>query len=172
MRIALPGFTIRDWTAVDATSLARHANDRRIWRNLRDRFPHPYGMAEAEAFLAIATAMSPVTYFAIEIDGAAVGGIGYELHKDVERVGAEIGYWLGTDFWGRGMMTAALSAVTAHAFGQHPGLERIYAVPFEWSTASIRVLERLGMTPAGRTPGPRWSQLHFELPRERWRPSR
>ena len=150
MRIALPGVTIRNWTAVDAASLARHANDRRIWRNLRDRFPHPYGLAEAEAFLAIATSMSPVTYFAIEIDGAAVGGIGYELHKDVERVSAEIGYWLGADFWGRGTMTAAVGAVTAYTFGRHAELQRIYAVPFAWSTASIRVLEKAGYRLEGR----------------------
>ena len=150
MRITLPTFTVRGWSPTDAPSLAHHANDRRIWRNLRDRFPHPYGLAEAEAFLAIATTMSPVTYFAIEIDGEAVGGIGYELHKDVERVAAEIGYWLGTNFWGRGTMTAALGAVTAYAFGQHPGLERVYAVPFDWSTASVRVLEKAGYRLEGR----------------------
>jgi RimJ/RimL family protein N-acetyltransferase len=150
MRITLPTFVVRDWTLADAASLARHANDRRISRNLRDRFPHPYGLAEAETFLAIATTMSPVTYFAIEIDGEAVGGIGYTLHQDVERVSAEIGYWLGTAFWGRGTMTAALGAVTAHAFGQHPELRRIYAVPFAWSTASIRVLEKAGYRLEGR----------------------
>jgi RimJ/RimL family protein N-acetyltransferase len=150
MRITLPMLTMRPWSPADAMSLAHHANDRRIWRNLRDRFPHPYGLAEAEAFLAIATTMSPITYFAIEVDGAAVGGIGYELLHAVERVGAEIGYWIGTDFWGRGMMTAALGAMTAHAFGQHPGLERIFAVPFEWSSASIRVLEKAGYRLEGR----------------------
>jgi RimJ/RimL family protein N-acetyltransferase len=33
--------------------------------------------------------------WAIEVNGEAVGGIGIELHTDVERVSAEIGYWLG-----------------------------------------------------------------------------
>jgi [ribosomal protein S5]-alanine N-acetyltransferase len=81
MQIALPGCIVRDWKSTDAAALARHANDRRIWRNLRDAFPHPYGLANAEAFIAMATTMSPVA-----VGDEAVGGIGYTLHQDVERV--------------------------------------------------------------------------------------
>ena len=49
------------------------------------------------------------TVWAIEVDGEAAGGIGIELHTDVERVSAEIGYWLGESFWGRGIATEALT---------------------------------------------------------------
>jgi RimJ/RimL family protein N-acetyltransferase len=150
MQIALPTCVVRNWRPGDAESLARHANDRRIWRNLRDAFPHPYTLAHAEAFIAMAMTMSPVTYFAITIDDEAVGGIGYTLHQDVERVSAEIGYWLGTAFWGRGVMTSALDAVTRYAFAQHEGLRRIYAVPYAWSTASSRVLDKAGYRLEGR----------------------
>jgi [ribosomal protein S5]-alanine N-acetyltransferase len=107
---------------------ARHANDRRILPNLRDAFPHPYGLANAEASIAMATTMSPITFFAVAVGDKAVGGIGYTLHQDVERVSAEIGYWLGAAFWGRGIMTSAVDAVTRHAFAQHEDLRRIYAV--------------------------------------------
>jgi len=148
--ITLPGFAIRNWLPEDAPSLAHHANDRRIWLNMRDAFPHPYTLADAEAFLVRAASMVPVTYFAIAVDEAAVGGIGYTLHDDVERVSAEIGYWLGTAFWGRGIMTSALAAVTAHAFGKHPELRRIYAVPFGGNGASLRVLEKAGYRLEGR----------------------
>jgi len=148
--ITLPGFAIRNWRPEDAPSLAHHANDRRIWLNMRDAFPHPYTLADAEAFLVRAASMVPVTYFAIAVDEAAVGGIGYTLHDDVERVSAEIGYWLGTAFWGRGIMTSALAAVTAHAFGEHPELRRIYAVPFGGNGASLRVLEKAGYRLEGR----------------------
>jgi RimJ/RimL family protein N-acetyltransferase len=150
MQISLPNCVVRDWRQADAPSLARHANDRRIWRNLRDAFPHPYSLADAEAFLRMASAMSPVTFFAIAIDGEAVGGIGYTLHQDVERVSAEIGYWLGTAFWGRGTMTSALDAMTRYAFARHEDLRRIYAVPYAWSTASMRVLEKVGYRLEGR----------------------
>jgi len=148
--IELPGSAVRDWKASDAPSLARHANDRRIWRNLRDRFPHPYTPADAAAFIRMAAAMTPRTFFAITVGDQAVGGIGYTLHEDVERVAAEIGYWLGVAFWGKGMMTQALGAVTDYAFGRHPELRRIYAVPYAWSNASIRVLEKAGYRLEGR----------------------
>jgi len=150
MDLALPTGVVREWKPSDAGSLARHANDRRIWRNLRDRFPHPYTRADADAFIAMALAMTPVTFFAIAVDEAAVGGIGYTLHEDVERVSAEIGYWLGTAYWGRGITTSAVAAVTRLAFDRHEDLRRIYAVPFAWSTASMRVLEKAGYRLEGR----------------------
>ena len=100
MQIALHGCIVMDWKSTDAPALARHANDRRMWRNLRDAFPHPYGLANAEAFIAMATTMSPITFFAVAVGDEAVGGIGYTL-QDVERVSAEIGYWLGASFWAR-----------------------------------------------------------------------
>jgi RimJ/RimL family protein N-acetyltransferase len=150
MELTLPVGAVRAWRSADAPSLAHHANDRRIWRNLRDRFPHPYGLSDAEAFLTMALAMTPPTYFAIAVDEQAVGGIGYTLHDDVERVSAEIGYWLGAEYWGRGIMTAAVRGVTRFAFSQHHDLCRIYAVPFDWSTASVRVLQKAGYRLEGR----------------------
>jgi RimJ/RimL family protein N-acetyltransferase len=150
MLITLPRGVVRDWRADDAPALAHHANDRRIWRNMRDRFPHPYALSDAEAFLTHVVQMQPRTYFAIAVDDRAVGGIGYTLQSDVERASAEIGYWLGTAFWRQGIMTSALKAVTAAAFRQHDQLRRIYAVPFAWSAGSLRVLEKAGYRLEGR----------------------
>jgi RimJ/RimL family protein N-acetyltransferase len=135
---------VRRWRTQDASEVARQADDRRVWINLRDAFPHPYHIEDAERFIAMATAMSPPTYFAIEVAGRAAGGIGYTLHSDVERVGAEVGYWLGAEFWGRGIATQAVRAVTELAFATHPELQRLYAVPFSWNPASARVLEKAG----------------------------
>jgi ribosomal-protein-alanine N-acetyltransferase len=150
MLITLQNCVVRNWRPDDAPSLARHADDPRIWRNMRDAFPSPYTLEDADSFLQHVARMSPVTWFAIAVDDHAVGGIGYTLHKDVERASAEIGYWLGTAFWGRGIMTAALGAVTAHAFREHAELRRIYAVPFAWSVGSTRVLEKAGYSLEGR----------------------
>ena len=148
--IVLPECTVREWRPEDAESLAQHANDRRIWLNMRDAFPHPYTMADATSFLGLAVAMHPRTWFAVAVDDRAVGGIGYTLHGDIERVGAEMGYWLGTAFWGRGIMTAALRAVTAYAFREHPELRRIYALPYVTSTTSAHILEKAGYRLEGR----------------------
>ena len=74
-----------------------------------------------------------------------MGCIGFVLHGDVERVSAELGYWLSEELWGKGITTQAVVAVTAYAIGRH-GLTRVYAVPYEWNAPSARVLEKAGYT--------------------------
>lgn len=145
MELRLTRCTVRSWRRSDAASLAEQANNRNIWINLRDRFPHPYTSADARGFLRDVMNRVPETAFAIEVGGQAVGGIGFVPQIDVERVSAEIGYWLGEAYWGRGIVTEALDAVTRHAVEQH-GLTRIFALPFAWNRASCRVLEKAGYT--------------------------
>ncbi|MBI1852807.1 MAG: GNAT family N-acetyltransferase [Planctomycetes bacterium] len=149
MLIQLERCAVRTWRMSDAESLARHANNRKVWLNLRDGFPHPYGLPDARRFIRAALARDPETWFAIAVDDQAIGGIGFSLHTDVERVSAEIGYWIGESFWGRGITTEALRAVTAHAVVKHQ-LTRIFAVPYEWNPASCRVLEKAGYVLEGR----------------------
>jgi RimJ/RimL family protein N-acetyltransferase len=91
----------------------------------------------------------PETNFAIAVAGEAVGGIGFILQPDVARRSAEIGYWLGEEFWGRGIATEAVIAMTARAFANHD-LCRVYAHVFEWNRASARVLEKAGYEFEGR----------------------
>src|SRR6059058_3224323 len=124
--------TIRSWRTADIASLVKHANNANIARQLRDRFPHPYTASDARRFLETVVGARPPTTFAIDVNGEAVGGIGFSPGSDVERYSAEIGYWLGEPFWGRGIATEALSAVTAYAIEQHL-LTRIFAVPFAWN---------------------------------------
>lgn len=135
---------IRGWRRGDAAGLARQANDRRVWLQLRDAFPHPYGIDDAVRFIDKALDLSPQTYFAIEVSGEVAGGIGYTRRDDVERVGAEVGYWLGTEHWGRGIATAAVRVLSRHAFRSHPELRRLYALPFSSNPASGRVLSKAG----------------------------
>ena len=150
LELVLPACTVRDYRPGDAPSLAKHANDKRIWLNMRDAFPHPYALADSEAFIAHAMARCVRGRAAIAVEGDVVGGIGYTLHRDVERVGVEIGYWLGVAFWGRGIMPQALSATTEFIWRAHPDLRRIWAVPYAHNAASARVLERAGYTFEGR----------------------
>lgn len=143
MPLNLAGCAVRSWRLGDVASLARHANDREIWLHLRDRFPHPYSEDDALKFIRAALAREPETYFAITVDDEAVGSIGYGLQQDVERVSAEIGYWVGREFWGRGIATEALRVVTRHALENH-GLTRVFALPFDGNEGSLRVLEKAG----------------------------
>jgi [ribosomal protein S5]-alanine N-acetyltransferase len=151
VHLALCSCIVRDWAAGDLHSLVRHANNRNIWMNLRDRFPHPYTEATGRDFLAHIAKQHPSTVWAIEVDGEAAGGIGIVPLTDVERVSAEVGYWLGEAFWGRGIVTEALVAVTKEAFRLFD-LQRIFALPFADNAASIRVLEKAGYVLEGRMP--------------------
>lgn len=117
--------------------------------NLRDRFPYPYTDRDARNWLECVVGHQPETNFAISVAGEAVGGIGFILQPDVARRSAEIGYWLGEKFWGRGIVTEAVIAVTDHAFANHD-LCRVYAHVFEWNRASARVLEKAGYQFEGR----------------------
>ena len=134
---------VRPFGADDAASVAAAANDRRIWGQLRDLFPYPYALTDAEAYIARVGAVDPPRSQAIVVDGRAVGGVGLELMSDVNRRTAEIGYWLGVEYWGRGIATEAVALVTAWAFDAH-GLLRIFAQPFAENHASRRVLEKAG----------------------------
>jgi len=149
MHLKLKSCEIRSWRSSDLQSLVKYANNRNIWINLRDRFPHPYTTRDGAAFLKHTRQQRPETALAIAVNGEAAGGIGFQLQGDVERVSAEIGYWLGEPFWGRGIATEALVALTEHAIAAH-GLTRIYAVPFAWNRASCRVLEKAGYVLEGR----------------------
>ena len=132
---------VRFWRSSDAEAVAWHANNQNVARQLRDRFPHPYTRAHAAAFLKHALAAERPTSFCIDVNGEAVGGIGFVCGTDVERFSAEIGYWLSERHWGHGIATEALTLVTDHAFTSFNVL-RLFALPFADNAASIRVLEK------------------------------
>jgi ribosomal-protein-alanine N-acetyltransferase len=138
--------SLRRWTPTDCDSLVRLADNRKIWINLKDRFPHPYTRADADGWIAHCVAEAgPPSQFAIDLDGLAIGGIGLERLSDVHRLTADIGYWIGEPYWGHGIATAALTEMTRYAFAEFP-LERLQALVFEWNPASRRVLEKAGYT--------------------------
>lgn len=140
--------TIRPLCQKDAASLAKHANNRKVWRNLRDLMPHPYSIADAQWYIGHALERPRPTSFAIDVDGDAAGVIGLRLKEDIERTGAELGYWLGEPFWGRGIVSEAVPAFTRWAIHEFE-LARIEAIVFEWNPASARVLEKAGFVYEG-----------------------
>jgi RimJ/RimL family protein N-acetyltransferase len=149
MQIILSRCCLRPFREGDQASLVRYASNRTIWLNLRDRFPHPYTERDADAWIRQVAGQDPPTQCAVEVGGEAVGGIGVTLQEDVHRRSAEIGYWLGEPFWGRGIMSEAVPAFTAYSFETF-NLCRIYATVFEWNPSSARILEKAGYTLEGR----------------------
>jgi RimJ/RimL family protein N-acetyltransferase len=143
MRLVLRSCEIRSWQARDLDSLVTHANNRNVSINLRDRFPFPYTRRDGRQFIKLARRMEPESFFAIAVDGAAVGGIGFVPQHDVDRVSSEVGYWLGEPYWGLGISTEALMAITRYAMESH-SFTRLFALPFAHNAASCRVLEKAG----------------------------
>jgi ribosomal-protein-alanine N-acetyltransferase len=151
--IAEGGVVLRRLRERDLPAMAALANNRKVWNNLLDAFPHPYAMMDAQAFHdRLAARLGPPSTFAVTLaqDDTFVGVVGADALPDVHRMGANIGYWLGEPFWGRGIATAAVTALTAYIFATFP-LERLQAAVFAWNPASARVLEKSGYTLEGRT---------------------
>ena len=135
---------IRPWCEGDEEDLVRHANDREVWRNLSDRFPHPYTLETAKSWIERCRTLEKLALaLAIEAEGEAIGGIGLEPKEDIYQRTAVLGYWLGRDFWGQGIATEAVRLMVDYGFHE-AGFARIQATVFEWNPASARVLEKAG----------------------------
>ena len=78
----------------------RHANNRKIWRNLTEMFPHPYTDADADNWIGIASQPGAGTHVAIELDREAIGGIGVIAREGISCRTGHFGYWLGEAHWG------------------------------------------------------------------------
>lgn len=148
VRIPLSTCLLREWRKGDEPSLVRHANNRKVWINVRDAFPFPYTQADARHWIRLATTQGLNTVFAIDVDNFAVGAIGLHPGADIHRFSAEIGYWVGEEYWNRGISTEAVRAVTEYAFTTL-GMSRVHAEVFTWNTASMRVLEKAGYVREG-----------------------
>ncbi|HEX5398161.1 MAG TPA: GNAT family protein [Verrucomicrobiae bacterium] len=144
----LSACSLRSWRQSDKADLICNANNRKVWRNLTDMFPHPYTEADADDWLRIANAESRSVHLAIEFKGAAVGGIGSIAGEGIAVATADFGYWLGEPYWGQGIATAAASALVAHLMSER-FFARLQAAVFAWNPASMRVLEKVGFSREG-----------------------
>ncbi|WP_374950399.1 GNAT family N-acetyltransferase [Mucilaginibacter sp.] len=148
MEIKGDGFRLRRWQRDDAKELQRLADNPKIAANLYNRFPSPYTLADAAFFINLKIDEDPITSFVIEIGGRFAGTIGIEFRADVFERSPVIGYWLGEDFWGRGVMTEATKLMTDYAFNQFD-IICLQTGVFSWNPSSMRVLEKAGYEKQG-----------------------
>ena len=143
-------WTLRQWVPEDIPSVAKYANNPLVARNLRDAFPHPYTLADAQWYVEDCIQKGDVRQLccAIVVNGEAAGSIGIMQGSDVYCKSAELGYWLAEPYWGRGIMTEAVRQACAAAFDRLD-IVRIHAEPFARNTASRRVLEKAGFSLEG-----------------------
>jgi len=136
-------FVLRPWSIEDLECLVKYANNYNIAKNLMDVFPHPYFTENGLTFIEMANKNFPANILAIEINGEASGAIGVHPGSDVYRKNAEMGYWLAEPFWGKGIMTNAISQMVEYGF-KNWDIIRIYARPYGHNIASQKALEKAG----------------------------
>lgn len=135
--------SLRKLDVSDNHTLANMANNRKVWDNITDVMPHPYTVRDANAFISLALNSDTEIIFAVEFRGELAGVIGLHRQKDVFRLTAEIGYWLGEPFWNKGIATGSVLLATQHGITRL-GLVRIYANVYDFNKLSQRVLEKAG----------------------------
>ena len=137
--------SLREWALSDAPALARLINNKKVQDNLRDGLPFPYGEEDAKVFISEMLASDPDQNiaFAIEADGKLIGSISAVRCGNIHFRTAELGYYLGESYWGKGFATEAVRQICEYVF-QKTDIIRIFAEPFAYNAASCRVLEKAG----------------------------
>jgi len=136
-------FILRPWCFGDVDSLIKYGSNPHITQFMSDGFSNLFTPEKANAFIGFANSGNDKLYRAIEVNGEAVGGIGVMIQTDIYRKNAELGYWLAEPYWGKGIISRAISMIVDEAFRTFD-INRIYAVPFSTNIASQRVLEKAG----------------------------
>ena len=131
------------WQEKDIPALVKYGNNIKVWNTLRDIFPNPYTNTDAEKWIKLNELTSPAVNFAIRVDDEAIGAAGILVKADIYRYNAEIGYWIGEPFWGKGIMTEVVRQLTEYTFA-HFHVNRIYAEVFSNNPVSMKVLEKNG----------------------------
>lgn len=177
---------IRPWCKLDHESLVHAANNLNIARNMRDRFPSPYTYADAEWWISHAMEESPPQRSLAVTDpvtNAIIGGIGLELGSDVACRTAELGYWLGEEHWGNGIMGEAAKAFVDYGFrevkikdrhGLELGLTSIFSSCYAHNKGSEAVIKKAGLSFQGVSRANAWKDgkvidsLNYDITREEW----
>lgn len=141
--------TLRPWHLKDANDLVALANNKNIAQFMADVFPHPYTIENGKTFIAFANSNPNSKIFAIILDEKPIGSIGLHLQTDILRKNAEIGYWIGEPYWGKGIASNAIKQIIEYGF-QNMDIVRIFARIFGTNIASQKVVEKCGFILEGK----------------------
>lgn len=140
---------LRQYRPQDAQELHRHADNKNVAMHLRNVFPHPYTVQDAEDWISFTQNKA---IWAITLHDNVIGNIGLlplqtrawglDLLDDLDdRFTCELGYWLGEEHWGHAYMSEAVSLL----LGQLKGAKsRIVVRTALDNTASRRIVEKAG----------------------------
>lgn len=136
---------IRKWTLEDAEVLCKVINNKNVLDNLRDGLPFPYTVEDAKDFISAMLNADPHTVyaFAITLEDNIIGSIGAFRQSNIHSRTAEVGYYIGEPYWGRGFGTSAVKQICEYIF-RETDIIRLFAEPFANNEASCRILEKTG----------------------------
>lgn len=140
--------TLRPISLNDVDAVTHLADNPLIAANMRDAFPHPYRVEDAQRYINMVKDFKPARVMAIEVNGQYAGSAGIFPKEDVYRHTAEIGYWLGEEFWGMGIGTQAAKQIVVYAFANF-NINRLVAHVFAPNVASQKVLQKAGFSYEG-----------------------
>jgi RimJ/RimL family protein N-acetyltransferase len=135
--------TLREYADSDLERLVQLANSENVSRYLVYTFPYPYTLADADWWIGAGSKKNDGIARVIEYQGVFVGNIGIRPQNGWREHLGEIGYWVGEDYWGKGIATAALLQMTEYGFNTRH-FRKLYATALAPNIASMRVLEKCG----------------------------
>jgi RimJ/RimL family protein N-acetyltransferase len=140
--------SLEKWDDRHIEELALIANNKKISGNMADRFPSPYTLDDAVAWIQEMKSNPQRHAWAIEFGSKLAGGISLVPRTGPLKHCSGIVYWLGEQYWGLGLATESVRRALAFAF-QVEQIVRVETTVFEWNLASIRVLEKCGFVREG-----------------------
>ncbi|WP_321296858.1 GNAT family N-acetyltransferase [Marinifilum fragile] len=143
VKIGVQNVVLRKWQKGDEDNLVKYADNPAVAKFLKDSFPKPYTYSDAVNWVRFANRTTDSYNLAITLNNKVIGAIGIERQKDVYRKSAELGYWLGEEYWNRGIMTNVVKEMVELAFQNFP-IVRLYAYVFSDNKASSIVLGKAG----------------------------
>ena len=141
MKEEIPICKLRAWTLADKEALTVYANNPLIAQNMMDQFPHPFTEEKAIQFIERVSSGVIPNILAIEFDNKVVGSIGIHPLHDIERINAELGYWLAEPYWGKGIMKIAITKMVDYGFAKLD-IVRIFARIYGTNIPSQKVIEK------------------------------
>ena len=144
--------SIRRHHPSDAEALAKEANNPNVAKGMSDHWPQPYRVKDAHDWMSSTSSGSPPYGFVIcrPEDNVPIGSMGIEEREKGDGSALLMGYCLGEPYWGRGIATEFISAITQWCFENFEGMQRMEADAYAWNGASCRALEKAGFTYQGR----------------------
>lgn len=145
IHLSLKKCELRTLKLEDAESIAANGNNLKIAAKMRDVFPSPYKTETAKAWINMNLLPDNKDWVnAIVVNGKAVGVASILFKTDIYQHCAEVGYWIGEEYWGKGIVSEAVKALVDYTL-ENTEVIRLYAEVFDNNKASARVVEKAGL---------------------------